>query len=117
MALTGGTLNDASFSSQTANYVKLGKYSADLNAAAVTFDGKTGGSATIAESFAVEDKVYHAMDALTSGRVTWAASAVFVTPNTLGLQRGIVVASSGDTVHVQGGSYAGVPTRRRVART
>ena len=46
VAVTGGSLNNASFTGQTANYVKLDKYFLDLDATAVSFDGKTGAAMT-----------------------------------------------------------------------
>jgi nitrous oxidase accessory protein NosD len=61
---------------------------------------------TLAQLFALEDKVFHAMDnALALGLVTWVPSNVYVTTNTLGIQRGIDAASAGNIVNVNTGNY------------
>jgi len=54
--------------------------------------------------FAIEDKVFHAMDFVGLGLVTWVPSNVYVTTNTLGIQRGIDVVTN-STVNVGPGAY------------
>ncbi|MBK6962347.1 MAG: hypothetical protein IPH20_00050 [Bacteroidales bacterium] len=70
----------------------------------MTFDGLTGAAASIPENLAIENKVYHALDALNTGLVTWKYSNVFVTTNTLGIQRGINVVPN-STVNVGPGTF------------
>lgn len=62
-----------------------------------TFTGAAG-------NFAIENRIYHAMDNLALGLVTWVPSNVFVTTNTLGIQRGIDVVPN-STVNVGPGTF------------
>jgi parallel beta-helix repeat protein len=59
---------------------------------------------TLTQLFALEDKVFHAMDATGLGLVTWVPSNVYVTTNTLGIQRGIDVVPN-STVNVGPGIF------------
>lgn len=55
--------------------------------------------------YLAEDNVFHAMDSLTAGLIVYRPGHVQVTPNTLGIQRGIDLASAGNTVNIQNGLY------------
>ena len=88
------------------------KPSTNIDATQVTFDGLTGGTATLAQNFAIEDKINHKVDNLELGYVAVKANNDFVTnnsyvsPNTTpSIQRGIDAASTGYTVNVQAGNY------------
>ncbi len=74
----------------------------DLSSNGTTFDETN--------NYRIEDKMHHAMDsdrAATDGLVTWVAGNVYVTDGGTdhSIQRGVDVASSGDTVNVEGGTY------------
>lgn len=71
-----------------------------------TYGGVVGPTATLAESLAIEEKMYHAMDDPASGLLTWQAGSLFVTPGSLGIQHAIDIASVGDTVYVAPGTFA-----------
>ncbi|MCF8369915.1 MAG: carboxypeptidase regulatory-like domain-containing protein [Bacteroidales bacterium] len=58
-------------------------------------------------NFDIEDRIYHALDLATAGYVNIQDYHVFVTINTLGIQRGIDVANPGYQVNVNSGSYTG----------
>jgi uncharacterized repeat protein (TIGR01451 family) len=114
--ITGNTLNDTTFTGQTGNYITLASgalFSQQIDATGVTFDGVTGATATLPENYAIEDKITHAVDDATLGFIRVKAANVFVTPNSFNspdtttpdIQRGINVASSGDTVNVAAGTY------------
>ena len=59
----------------------------------------------ITDGFAIEDRIYHALDALFVGLVRYVADNVYVTVNSSSIQRGIDAASTGDTVNIQAGTY------------
>ena len=75
----------------------------DLSSNSTTFDETN--------NYRIEDKMHHAMDSdrsATDGLVTWVAGNVFVTDGGTdhSIQRGVDVASSGNTVNVEGdGTY------------
>ncbi len=85
-----------------------------IDATGVSFGGQTGATASLPQNFAIEDKITHAVDDSSLGFVRVKAGNVFVTPNsfnsptttTADIQRGINVASSGDTVNVEAGTYS-----------
>ncbi|WP_425618157.1 NosD domain-containing protein [Anatilimnocola sp. NA78] len=82
--------------------------SIDLTAAGTTFEGLN--SATLADNFRIEDKMFHALDSSTSGVITWVADTRFVTTPGTGasdetIQRAVNAASPGDTVRVEAGTY------------
>jgi microcystin-dependent protein/subtilisin-like proprotein convertase family protein len=74
----------------------------DATGTTLTLDG-----GAFADNFAIEDAIDHALDSAAYGLVTWVAGNVYVTTNTLGIQRGIDVATAGDTINVNGGTYTG----------
>ncbi len=74
-----------------------------------------GSSLTLTEAFAVEDRITDAIDDGSLGFVRIQDMHVFVTPNSFyptggttapSIQRGIAVASTGDTVYVEAGMYS-----------
>jgi hypothetical protein len=92
----------------------------NLDATGDTFNVGSGGAQvggaglTLAEAFAVEDKITDAIDASGLGFVRIQGGNVFVTPNSYlapaandagAVQRAVNAASSGDTVYVEGGLY------------
>jgi parallel beta-helix repeat protein len=105
VAIEGSALGNLALNTQTGQYIELINYSENLDATAVLFNGKTGTTADLGENLAIEDKVLHAMDASTSGLVTWVPSNVYVTTNTLGIQRGVDAASTGYIVNVAQGAF------------
>lgn len=78
----------------------------DVDATTNAFDGTDAGDMTIAELFALEDKIGHGIDSGFSGFVTTRAGNVFVTENSGSIQRGIDAADTGETVNVANGTYA-----------
>ena len=105
VAIEGSALGNLALNTQTGQYIELINYSENLDATAVLFNGKTGTTADLSENLAIEDKVFHTMDASTSGLVTWVPSNVYVTTNTLGIQRGVDAASTGYIVNVAQGAF------------
>jgi hypothetical protein len=84
-------------------------------AAGSTFGGITlDGSTSLANLFAIEDKIRHKVDVGTLGFVRVKAGHVFVTPNSFvasgttspSIQRGVDAATAGDIIEVDAGTYA-----------
>ncbi len=65
--------------------------------------GSLSATSDLQKLFALEDKIYHALDVSGLGVVTFNDGHQFVTANSGSIQRGINAADAGDTVHVQGG--------------
>jgi autotransporter-associated beta strand protein len=116
--IAGNALNNISFTGQSGNYITLANGAEDnneINGTAASFGGLTGGVATLAQNYAIEDKITHAIDDAAQGFIRVRASNVFVTPNsfstpattTASIQRGIDVSANGNTVNIQAGSYTG----------
>lgn len=116
-SISGNTLNNLVFSGQTGQYILLFNAALagqELDAASVVFGSVTGAAATLAQNFAIEDKITHAVDDGTLGFVRVKAGNVFVTPNsfvspattTPSIQRGVNAAVAGNTVNVQAGTYS-----------
>lgn len=106
------TLNTLTLTAQTGNYIELTDNANNIDATAVTFNGQTGLTATLAQNFAIEDKVVHKIDEGVLGFVKVKDLNTFVTPasftaNTLTakVQRGVNAASTGWTEHVKAGTY------------
>ena len=78
-----------------------------VDATDVSFDGKLGSAMTLAELFATEDKIRHALDNTTDapGLVRVNADNVYVTTNSGSVQRGVDAASVGDKVNINDGAY------------
>ncbi|MEI6636542.1 MAG: right-handed parallel beta-helix repeat-containing protein, partial [Planctomycetota bacterium] len=72
--------------------------------AGMTFDLLVKNSA---ESFTIEDSVYHKLDNAAVGLVTWNANNVYVTQNSGSIQRGVDAVSANGTVNIQGANTAG----------
>ena len=77
--------------------------------ATATYEGLTPG--VLADDFRIEDKVFHGPDDTASGVVTWVANTLFVSTPSSGtndetIQNAIDVATAGDLVNVEAGSYA-----------
>jgi len=75
----------------------------DLTANSTTYDE--------ANSFRIEDKMFHALDAAASGRIEVIAGQWYVTTPGTGasdetIQRGVNTADSGDTVNVEPGTFS-----------
>src|SRR5262249_10817649 len=51
----------------------------------------------LADGYAIEDCVFHALDAGGGGLVSWAAGSVFVTPSSGSIQRGVNAVAPGGT--------------------
>ncbi len=91
----------------------------NVNATTDTFNVGTGGaqvggnSLSLAQAYAVEDKILDAIDVGTWGLVRIVAGNVYVTPSSFvnlittaaDIQRGINAASNNDTVNVEAGTY------------
>ncbi|WP_020468704.1 right-handed parallel beta-helix repeat-containing protein [Zavarzinella formosa] len=110
--LTGNTLGGVSFSGQTGPYVELSngaEHGVALDGTGVTYDGVLGSAVTTSQGYAVEDKITHAVDDSTLGFVRVKPGQVFVTMGSAtgggGITRGIAVASAGDQVNVDAGTY------------
>ncbi|MGA1440669.1 MAG: hypothetical protein ACO4CU_12675, partial [Ilumatobacteraceae bacterium] len=101
--ITGGTLSDLAMTGQTGDYIALGT-SSGLNATGSSFDGVNGASATLAELYAVEDKITDKLDDTTLGLVRVKSANVYVSA-TGNIGRGVTAADAGDTVNVQAGTY------------
>ena len=80
-ALAGNTLNNLAFSGQSGDYITLANSALDnltINATAVTFNGLTGATATSAQNFAIENKIFHALDDSSLGLINFASNTLFV---------------------------------------
>lgn len=104
--ISGASLGSTAFNSQSSSYLELINNAVDLNGLTATFDGQTGGSATLAQNYNIEDKILHAIDDAALGFVRVKANEVFVTPLSGLIQRGVNEATAGDQVNVKEGSYA-----------
>src|SRR5262249_30552934 len=85
-----------------------------INGTGVTFDGVLGNSVTTSQGYGLEDRIVHAIDDGSVGFVRIQTGSVFVTPNSFtaatlvaNIQRAVNAAASGDTIHIEAGSYTG----------
>lgn len=86
---------------------------AGINATAVSFDGNTGGTMSLSQLYATEDKINHKIDNGALGFVLVKAGNAYVTPSSFlapattaaRIQRGVDAASAGFTLNVQAGTY------------
>lgn len=98
-------LGNVAFSGQTGNYIQLISNTNNIDVTTATFGGTTGGSATLAQNFVIEDKIFHAQDNASLGFVTVKAGEDFVTPLSGSVQRGINDGSNGWIVNVAAGTF------------
>jgi hypothetical protein len=111
-AIVGNTLNDIAFTGQSDFYVSVTGGALDnveIDGTAASFGGVVGGG-TLAQSFAIEDKLRHALDDSAVGHLRFKANEVFVTTPGTGLSdetvaNAVAAAVSGDTIYVQSGTY------------
>ncbi|MCC6628762.1 MAG: right-handed parallel beta-helix repeat-containing protein [Chloroflexi bacterium] len=107
-------LNDTQFNGthgaqRTIANVSLGA----VDATGTSFAGVPALTATLAQLYAIEDKIGHSIDFAPGGFVTVRANNAYVTPNSFiaplttapSVQRGVDAAGAGDTVNVQAGTY------------
>ncbi|MEM9468887.1 MAG: right-handed parallel beta-helix repeat-containing protein [Pseudomonadota bacterium] len=79
---------------------------ANFDATGATFEGVSASDLTVEQSFDVEDKVAHALDAAGLGLVTWQDGSVFVTQQSGSIQRGVDASTVGGNVWVDDGTFA-----------
>ena len=103
-------LGTTSFSGNFGRYICLDDGSTlNIDATSASFDGKTGAAMSLPELYSTEDKITHGVDQSGLGFVRVKAGNVYVTELSGSIQRGIDVASPGDTINVEGPAtaYAG----------
>ncbi len=108
VTISGSTLATAAFAGETARYIDLQNKALAgtvLDARAVTFEGRTGAADTVAQNFAVEAKLHQKVEDPTVGLINFLDRNVFVV-NTNTIANGFNAANPGDTLNVQGGTYA-----------
>ena len=120
--VVGGPAAEANtFSGGLAYFVRMSDnaglaFANDLDLTQNVFAGKLPAAMTLAELFAVEDKVYHKLDAAAAGLATVVADTVYVTnpsrddvsgvaSTDSDVQRGIDAVAVGGTVNVEDGLY------------
>ena len=69
------------------------------------FDGVTSGSGTLAQNFAIADMIYHKVNDLSYGLVTWQPHNLYITQLSGVINNGISAATAGDIVNVTEGTY------------
>jgi len=110
-------LGNTAFSEHNQAYIIMGKdggssTTADIDATNATFLGKLGTDMSLAENYAVEDKVFHVMDEDGFGLVTWHAGNLYATQlseliNAGAIQRGVDNSDIGGNLWVESGTFAG----------
>ena len=101
----------------TKGYQILVDENINIDASLCTFESISPATATLAQLFAIEDRIWHSVDDPTkTGFVKVKAGNVYVTRTETGIhiQNGIDAAAAGDVVHVQAGDYG---TETAVNRT
>lgn len=87
-------------------YIALSAGSANgADATANVFDGVAADSATLAELFAIEDRIEHGVDAAGVGLVSVKDGHLFATATAGNLGRAIDLATDGDTVNIADGTH------------
>jgi len=107
-------INDTVFGTTTGAYIGDASPT-PIDATGATFDGVSAFSAMTADAYAIVDKIVDGVDIPTLGLVRLKANQVYVTAasflapftTTPNIQRAVDAASSGDTVHIQAGTYTG----------
>ncbi|MEP6467587.1 MAG: hypothetical protein ABJB05_14860, partial [Parafilimonas sp.] len=106
-------MGNVAFAGQSGNYIKLINSASNIDATTATFGGQTGATASLAQNFAIEDKIQHKIDLSNLGYVSVKANEDFVTTNsfvspntTASIQRGIDAASTGYIVNVSAGTFS-----------
>jgi RTX calcium-binding nonapeptide repeat (4 copies) len=110
IAITGGTVDLGTTADPGGNVLNIhgvGELIHNAGANPVSALGNTFevNGVTLTDPFAVEDKIYHALDAGGGGLVTYVAGNVYVTNNSGSIQRGVDAVAAGVTVNVGQGSY------------
>jgi hypothetical protein len=80
----------------------------------VSFEGKTGAQASVAENLAIEDKLAHKQDNAAIGLIRVKNDELFVTANSGSIQRGITNSDAGDTLYIGAGTYNGTVSLNKV---
>ncbi|MDD1769476.1 MAG: hypothetical protein LUO79_00145, partial [Methanomassiliicoccales archaeon] len=93
------------FTGITDQYIRLIGSPRNIDATAVLFEGNTGENSTLGQNFAIEDKVWHALDESGLGLVRWTAGNLYVTQLSGSIQRGINAATPGDAIYVGNGNF------------
>ncbi|WP_193933253.1 CHAT domain-containing protein [Coleofasciculus sp. LEGE 07092] len=113
LLVTGGgsaiaNLENTAFSGQTGDYITLTEGAmagAQVDASTATFEGLTGADSTLAELFALENNITHALDTADAGLIRVNANNLYVTPLSGSIQRGINAAQTEDTVNIAVHTY------------
>ena len=107
------TLGDCDFASTLAYSVINAAAGTTVNATVAEFGGTAGSDLTVAAALAATDRIVDDVDVSGFGKVVLQANTVFVTSTSFfapyttapSIARAIDSAASGDTVHVQAGTY------------
>jgi hypothetical protein len=68
-------------------------------------DGVEFNSSSLADNFAIENRITHALDQASLGQVRWVAQQSFVTQESGSIARAVASATTGDTIHVAAGTF------------
>ena len=101
--LVGNTLSMTTFTGQSGNFITLANGAEagnEIDGTGASFGAFDTTGANLANEFAVEDKIFHLLDAPGLGFVRVTANNVYVTQNSGSIQRGVNAATAGDTVNV-----------------
>ncbi len=111
LAYGGATLSPVSDVSFTNTQLYIDSEGAPIDATSGnTFDGVSAASATGAQLATIENKMYDIMEAASAAPAYILPSTLIVTTTNLGIQAGLNVALTGNTVLVTPGTYSGDPT-------
>jgi parallel beta-helix repeat protein len=98
-------ITGCSFTNTEIYFGEAGGSNHDLLLTGNIFDGIDAANATVPQLAVIEDRIIHKMDDNSVGLVTFRLKNVVATPNNLGVQQGVNVASLGDTVVIADGTY------------